>query len=174
MGKFLVILIVVCALGGGGLLYYQQVYAYYSEVTPNGTDDVQIVSRMTDAPEAISYDGFIAIDADSSPIRYRACFTTSLDLAGLSETYVIADKPVPLVAPKWFGCFDAKEVGKALEDGVALAFLSVENVHYGIDRMVAIHRDGRGWAWSQINRCGEVVFDGNPAPDDCPPPPQGY
>ncbi|MEB8387098.1 DUF6446 family protein [Rhodobacteraceae bacterium KMM 6894] len=174
MGKFLTVLIAVCAIGGGILLYYQQVYAYYSEVVPNGTDDVQIVSQITGMPQAISYDGFQAIDADSSPIRYRACFTTSLDHAALTETYVPADNPVPLLGPKWFDCFDAKEVGKALEDGAALAFLSVENIQYGIDRIVAIHADGRGWVWNQINRCGEVVFDGNPAPADCPPSPQGY
>ena len=174
MGRFLTVLIAVCAIGGGILLYYQQVYAYYFEVVPNGIDDVQLVSQATDLPEAISYDAFQAIDADSSPIRYRACFTTPLDAVALSETYLTADRPVPLTAPKWFDCFDAKDVGKAIEDGAALAFLSIENVHYGIDRIVAIHADGRGWAWNQINRCGEVVFEGNPAPDDCPPPPQGY
>jgi hypothetical protein len=174
MGKFLTALILICAVGGGILLYYQQVYAYYVEVVPNGTDDVQLVSQSTGMPQAIPYDGFQAIDADSSPIRYRACFTTPLDHDALSKTYVQAKAPVPLMGPEWFDCFDAKEIGKALEDGRALAFVSAENIQYGIDRIVATHADGRGWAWTQINRCGEVVFDGNPAPDDCPPSPQGY
>jgi hypothetical protein len=47
-------------------------------------------------------------------------------------------------------------------------------VIYGVDRVVAITEDGRGYVWHQINRCGEVVFDGQAAPDDCPEPPQGY
>ena len=44
----------------------------------------------------------------------------------------------------------------------------------GIDRIVAVAEDGRGWVWHQINRCGEVVFDGQPAPEDCPEPPDRY
>ena len=66
------------------------------------------------------------------------------------------------------------EVGTALENGEAIAFLSVENVTYGIDRVAAILPDGRGVLWHQINRCGEVVFDGRPAPENCPEPPEGY
>ncbi|WP_113911026.1 DUF6446 family protein [Roseovarius dicentrarchi] len=174
MGKILTVLLVVCAVAGGALMYYQQVYAYYYDVTPNGDTDVQITSLITDAPEPVLYDNFRAIDADSSPIRYRACFDTSMSLAMLTETYVLDEDAVPLTAPKWFDCFDAKEIGAAIEAGSALAFMSIENVEYGIDRVVAIHDDGRGWVWDQINRCGEIVFDGNAAPDDCPTPPEGY
>lgn len=174
MGKFLTVLLLTCAIGGGALMYYQQVYAYYDEVTPNGETDVQITSLITGAPEPILYDEFRAIDANSSPIRYRACFNTTSSQAMLTETYVLDDEAVPLTAPGWFGCFDAKDIGAAMEDGSALAFLGTANIEYGIDRMVAIHEDGRGWAWDQINRCGEIVFDGNPAPADCPAPPEGY
>ena len=42
-----------------------------------------------------------------------------------------------------------------------------------IDRIVAVYPDGRAYAWHQINRCGEVVFDGNSAPEGCPTPPEG-
>lgn len=174
MGKFLTVLLLTCAIVGGTLMYYQQVYAYYDEVTPNGETDVQVTSLITGAPEPILYDNFRAIDADSSPIRYRACFDTTSSQAMLTETYVLDDEAVPLTAPGWFDCFDAKEIGAAMEAGSALAFLGAANVEYGIDRMVAIHEDGRGWVWDQINRCGEIVFDGNPAPADCPAPPEGY
>lgn len=173
MGKFLTVLLVLSALGGGALMYYQQVYAYYEEVTPNGETDVQITSLITGAPEPILYDDFRAIDADSSPIRYRACFNTTSSQAMLTETYVLDNEAVPLTAPGWFDCFDAKDIGAAMEDGSALAFLGAANIEYGIDRMVAIHEDGRGWVWDQINRCGKIVFDGNPPPDDCPAPPEG-
>ena len=51
---------------------------------------------------------------------------------------------------------------------------SQKRISYGIDRIVAIYPDGRGYAWHQINACGEVVFDGQPAPENCPPKPEGY
>ena len=66
------------------------------------------------------------------------------------------------------------EVGAALEEGTALAFMGEENLEYGIDRIVAVAEDGRGWVWHQINHCGEKVFDGQPAPEDCPTPPDRY
>ncbi|MEM9853369.1 MAG: DUF6446 family protein, partial [Pseudomonadota bacterium] len=72
----------------------------------------------------------------------------------------------------WFDCFDADVIGAALKDGTARAFLGQRDVIYGIDRVVAVFDDGRGYVWHQINRCGEVVFDGEPVPEDCPPPPE--
>ena len=60
--------------------------------------------------------------------------------------------------------------GAQIEQGKARAFLAVENLTYGIDRIVTILPDGRGFAWTKINRCGKVVFDGKTAPKDCPKP----
>lgn len=172
-GKVIGIGIVLVSLIFGAVVYYTQVYYYYEPVQATGRDDVLLTNMVTDAPEAILYDNFEAIDADSSPIRYRACFTTDLTAAELSgyTPYPGAD---PLVAPGWFECFDAEEIGTALAAGGATAWLSVPEVQYGIDRVVAILPDGRGVAWQQINACGEVVFDGAPAPESCPPPPDGY
>ncbi|MEL6649154.1 MAG: histidine kinase, partial [Pseudomonadota bacterium] len=65
MGKFLSILIVGSALIAGVALYYLQVYHFYEEVVPNGEDDVQLTARATDEPEAIRYEAFQAIDANS-------------------------------------------------------------------------------------------------------------
>jgi hypothetical protein len=174
MGKFLTIILLVCTIVAGGALYYLQIYAFYDDVPGNGTDDVQLTALATGAPEPIAYSDFSAIDSDSSPIRYRACFATSLTPDALAATYAPYDKATPLIAPGWFGCFDAEEIGVALETGAARAFLGTENIQYGIDRIVAVTEDGRGYVWHQINRCGEIVFDGNPAPDDCPKPPEGY
>jgi len=78
---------------------------------------------------------------------------------------------VPLEAPGWFDCYDARDIGAALETGEAVAFLGESNVVYGIDRVVAVFRDGRARSWHQINACGEEVFDGRPPPEGCPPPP---
>ena len=91
----------------------------------------------------------------------------------LTETYIIRDDAEPLVAPSWFDCFDAVQLGADIENGEAIAFLGVANIQYGIDRLVAVYPDGRAFAWHQINECGEVVFDGNPTPEDCPPTPEG-
>lgn len=170
-GKILAGLIVVISLIAGFSMYYLQVYAYYDEVAASGVDDVQMTLLVTGQPEGILYEDFEAITSDSSPIRYRACFKTSMSHAMLTETYQSYEQAEPLVAPKWFDCFDAKEVGKALEQGRALAFLGTENIEYGIDRVVAVMEDGRGFVWHQINHCGEKVFDGQPAPEGCPPAP---
>lgn len=168
--RIAIIGILVTALIAGIALYYLQVYAYYSEVRP-APDAVQLTSVTSGAPETILFDDFAGIDSDSSPIRYRACFTTPLSQAMLTETYEIYDTPEPLVAPGWFDCFDAARIGEDL-DGPAIAFLGTENIRYGIDRIVAIYPDGRGYAWHQINACGEVVFDGDPVPENCPPVPE--
>jgi len=170
MGKFLAALIVICAIAAGGGIYYQQVYAYYDELTPTGED--VLLTRLDGTAELIPYDGFAAIDAYSSPIRYRACFRTDLTPADLAATYQPYDRAEPLEAPGWFDCFVADEIGEALESGEATAYLSVANITYGIDRIAAVFPDGRGYVWHQINSCGEVVFDGRPAPEGCPPPPE--
>ena len=173
MGKFLAILILVCALIGGGAMYYLQVYGYYDEIAASGPDDVQATLLTTGQPAPLPHSDFQAIDSDSSPIRYRACFRTDLTQDDLTATYQPYPGAVPLLAPKWFDCFDAREIGAALEEGRALAFMGTGNIRYGIDRIIAVMSDGRVFVWHQINRCGEVVFDGQPAPADCPPPPQG-
>jgi hypothetical protein len=174
MGKFLAGFIVITALLAGAAMYYLQVYHFYEPVQANGTDDVQMTSLVSDLPEPVLYDSFEAINADSSPIRYRACFTTTMSHAMLTETYVLYEGAVPLTAPKWFDCFDAVTLGADLETGRALAFMGQENIEYGIDRIVAITEGGRGYVWQQINACGKVVFDGEPVPENCPNPPHEY
>ena len=170
MARIIIVMILLTGIFAGGLLYYQQVYAYYDEVqmTP---DAVALTSVTSAQPEPLLIDTFDAIDANSSPLRYRACFTTPISLATLTETYQIVDEAEPRVAPGWFDCFDAVQLGADLRDE-AVAFLGTENIVYGIDRIVAVYPDGRGYVWHQINACGEVVFDGEPAPEGCPTPPE--
>ena len=171
-GKLAGSFILIVAAIAGAAIYYLQVYAFYEEVSAHGTDDVILTTMAGGVAEPILYEDFKAIDAGSSPIRYRACFITSQSQAMMSETYVPYEGAAPLVGPGWFDCFDALAIGRALEQGEAMAFLGQANVDYGIDRVVAIFPDGRGYAWHQINRCGEKVFDGQPAPDGCPPKPE--
>ena len=170
MARVIIVAMLLMAAVAGGVLYYQQVYAYYDEVQANA-DAVLLTSVSTGEAEPVVVENFQGIDAISSPLRYRACFETSLSLAFLTEAYVIIDNPEPRVAPGWFDCFDAAQIGADVKTE-AIAFLGIENVVYGIDRIVAVYPDGRGYAWHQINACGEVVFDGNRPPDDCPPLPE--
>ncbi|MEO1138788.1 MAG: DUF6446 family protein [Pseudomonadota bacterium] len=170
MGKVIGVGILAIAILAGAAMYYLQVYHFYDEIEATGTDDVQLTSLVSGLPEPVLYEDFKAIDANSSPIRYRACFTTPMSHALLTETFTAYEAAEPLTAPRWFDCFDAAEIGAELETGSALAFLGQENIQYGIDRVVVITEDGRGYAWQQINACGEVVFDGQPVPEGCPKP----
>ncbi len=170
-GKILAGFIVISAVIYGAVVYYMQIYGYYSEVPATGTDDVQLVSLVSGESEPIIYDSFEAIDATSSPIRFRACFTTTASLAMLTETYELAEEATPRIAPGWFECFDAEEIGTALENGTALAFVGQKNVDYGVDRIVAITEDGRGYVWHDLNNCGEKAYDGTVVGEDCPPRP---
>jgi hypothetical protein len=172
IARLVILGLLLTALIAGALLYYMQVYAFYDTVSAEQAGGIELVSVTSLQPEPVLFDDFAAIDADSSPLRYRACFTTPLSLAMLTETYEIYDAAEPLTAPGWFDCFDAKAIGEGLESGDAIAFLAQENVHYGVDRVVAIFADGRGYAWHQINACGAVVFAGEPAPEGCPTPPE--
>ncbi|PHQ86062.1 MAG: histidine kinase [Thalassobium sp.] len=160
------------AFVAGFAIYYLQVYAYYDEVTVEDVGEVQLTLVEFGTPAPILFENFKAIDSNSSPIRFRSCFETPLSQDMLQETYEVLEDAAPLVAPSWFDCFDAREIGEALESGEAIAFMGVENITFGIDRVVAIMPDGRGFSWHQINICGENVFDGNPAPEGCPPVPE--
>ncbi|SFR52706.1 DUF6446 family protein [Litoreibacter janthinus] len=165
-GKLIGVAIMIIALIAGASLYYLQVYHFYAEVeTP---DAVELVSVSTGEPEGIIADTITAIDATSSPIRYRACFSTPMSHSMLTESYELADGAIPLTAPEWFDCFNAEEIGEALENGTALAFVGRENIEYGVDRIVAIFEDGRGYVWQQLNDCGQRAYDGTAVGPECP------
>ena len=164
-GKIVGIVIMISGLIAGISLYYLQVYGFYEPVE---TDQVQLVSVVSNMPEPIPFDGLSAIDADSSPIRYRACFTTDYSLPLLTESYVLVDKATPRNAPGWFNCFDAAAIGAELESGTALAFMGQKNIAFGVDRIVAITDDGRGYVWHELNECGEKSYDGTVIGEACP------
>jgi len=166
-GKLLGGSIVIAALIAGAVLYYLQIYAFYSEVDAPA-DGVTLVLLANGEPEAIPVENFQAIDADSSPIRYRACFTTPFSFGLLTDTFVLAEDMDPRNAPKWFDCFDSKAIGAELEAGTALTFMGQKNVHFGVDRIVAITEDGRGYIWHELNDCGEKAYDGTVVGEECP------
>lgn len=148
LGRILILAMVALALLAGGLIYWLQVYAYYRPVAFVPGHEMTLIPLGGTAPEAIPVTGIEGIDAESSPLRFRACFTVDpAALAGF-EPY---ERPTPLVAPRWFSCFDAAAIGAALERGEARAFLSGHDIHPGVDRVVAVFPDGTAYAWHQLN-----------------------
>jgi Family of unknown function (DUF6446) len=150
-GKIAVIGIVTTSALAGLFVYYTQVYAFYQPVSFTPGAEILLTPIVSQTPEPILADNIEGIDADSSPLRFRACFTTPMDLSTLTETYVAYPAAVPLTAPGWFDCFDAAAIGAALEAGEALPFLSETDIHPGVDRVVAVFADGRAYAWHQLN-----------------------
>ncbi len=170
-GKLLALLLLGSAVLAGVGMYYLQVYGFYYTVEPQPGRDVNLVVVETDQPEPITYSAFQAIDADSSPIRYRACFETDLSLDQLSG-FVALDNAEPLTAPGWFDCYNAVAIADALKTGQAQAFMGQKNIHYGVDRIVAVTQDGKGYVWHALNNCGEKAYDGTVVGEECPPRPQ--
>ena len=148
-GKIVSSFIVVTALVLGAAIYWVQEYAYYAAVTFKPGDEIEL-TPLSGPPESIAVNDLQGIDATSSPLRFRACFKTALDLATLTEAYKVYDGAVPLNGPNWFACFDAAKIGAALEKGEAVAFLSQADIAPQIDRVVAVFPDGRAYAWHQL------------------------
>lgn len=148
-GKILAIAIVTTSLFFGGVMYWLQVYGYYEEVSAN--TEIRLINIATGMPETIEIDSFQGIDADTSPLRFRACFITPLSQAHLVETYEAYKYATPLVAPGWFDCFDAVTIGRDLESGAAIAFLGRKGIDIVADRVIAVYPDGQAYAWHQLN-----------------------
>ena len=165
-GRIAAALVVLAAILGGGGMYWLQVHAFYDRSAGG-----EVVLTAADGERrAVTARDVEAIDADSSPLRYRACFAHDLDPADFAP-YPAAE---PTVGPGWFECYDAAAVGAAIEAGRARAVLGTAGVTYGVDRVAALLPDGRGVMWHQLNPCGEAVYAGREAPSGCPPPPEAY
>ena len=149
-GKLVGAFILFIAAAAGIAVYWLQEYAYYTEAAFTPGAEIVLTPIESDQPEVILAENVQGIDADSSPLRFRACFVTPLTQGMLTETYRAYEGAEPLNAPSWFDCFDASAIGAALENGEALAFLSQSNVAPDVDRVVAVFADGRAFAWHQF------------------------
>jgi hypothetical protein len=127
-------------------MYYLQVHAFYVTLPP---DTPLAVTLSAGGERVLPLSGFAGIDAASSPLRFRACAT--LDDPAAAEGALPVEAPEPLLAPGWFDCFDARSIALALARGEARAVLSRREVARGVDRVLAIHQDGRVFAWHQLN-----------------------
>ncbi len=154
-GKLVGGFIVVIAALVGGAIWYLQEYAFYTPVNFTPGAEIELTPLTSDAPEPIVVKDVQGIDSTSSPLRYRACFTTQTSLATLTEGYRVYDGATPLYAPAWFSCFDAEKIGAAILSGQAVAFLGQKNIvpnqdNVEIDRVIAVFPDGRAFAWNQL------------------------
>ncbi|WP_158964379.1 DUF6446 family protein [Chachezhania sediminis] len=166
-GKIFAAIIVLVAAVAGGLLYYMQVYYYYFPLPEES--QVMLVARDSGEREAVPVTGFQGIDATSSPLRYRACFTVGEAPQVLADRFETLERHDPRISPGWFDCFDAAEIDALVTEGRAQTFLGGKNVAYGVDRIVVIAEDGRGFAWNDLNHCGDKAYDGTVVGEECPP-----
>jgi len=152
-------LVVFSVLFGIGL-WYSQTRAYYYDVSATE------ITAFGDAFPVADYRG---IDADTSPLKMRACFSVDWVYTPSDE---YADIAHPLQAPPQFDCFNAKQIDADISSGAAMAILVEDNAPYGFDRFIAQYPDGSAFMWRQINACGTAAFAGDPLPENCPPQPE--
>ena len=139
-GRYLMIFAacVLAAFAAG--LWYTQMYAFYEQLPP--TDEITVADRT------VPVSNFEGVDASTSPIKLRACMQVDpKSFNGLEP----AENAVPLVAPYWFECFDARAIGKAMEAGEATAYLAASEEFDGSERMIAVYSDGRAYMWRQLS-----------------------
>ena len=146
-GRWLVLAILLVTAAFAGAQWWFQTRAYY---TPIEAADM-VATTLTGEVIPLAPRDFQGIDAETSPLRFRACFT--LDPEGLADAGRGAayDDAVPLNAPGWFECFDAAAIGQALEAGEARAVLAEREILDGVDRVLALFPDGRVYGWHQLN-----------------------
>lgn len=147
-GRIAAVALVLSAAAAGGGMYYLQVYGFYRTLDPATV--ALTVTRADGTVEPLAARDLRAIDADSSPIRFRACLLLDPPLPS-PETHAPYTGAVPLTAPGWFDCFDAAAIGRALEQGEAVALVSQAEIRPMVDRVLAVFPDGRAFVWHQLN-----------------------
>jgi hypothetical protein len=145
-GKVAAAAITLAAIAAGGGMWYAQEYGYYDSIDPDGPDARIDITTGVGVTELALTD-FEGIDADSSPLRWRACAVVT-DMPADVQPF---DDPTPLIAPGWFDCFDAQQIGADLESGAARGALSQAEIRPDVDRVLAVYPDGRVFGWHQYN-----------------------
>ena len=141
------VLLLVAVLTGAAI-WYLQVYGFYEEVDEITGASEMVVTLPDGATRQVTVEGFRAIDAQSSPIRWRACFT--LDPAQVADAAPY-EGATPLNGPNWFKCYSARAMTADLESGAAKAVLGQAEIRPDVDRVIVVYPDGRAFAWHQLN-----------------------
>ena len=139
-GKKTVIFILGFCFCFCGLFFYFQTYAYYQEVY--GVKSILVNEKKI---KVWNYQG---IKANTSALKMRSCFNSK---PSEFVTLYPAKNAKPLSAPFWFSCFNSKKLQIAIDKGIIVAYLAVENEKPGIDRFVTIFPGGNGYEWRQLN-----------------------
>ena len=138
-GKYVITGLVAFVFLFGLALWWSQNHAYYEETE---ADEAAIVI----AGNTYTVTEWKSIDAASSPLKMRACFLIRETIEALP-----ALAPEPLVAPGWFGCFNAEVIAENLTSDYAKAYVAERNDPHGFDRIVAVFPGGRAYMWRQPN-----------------------
>ena len=151
-GKLVGLILLITTFVGGISLYYLQVYYFYEKIDETSKNfKIRVLSKERALHESINVQSFYGIDGKNSPLKYKSCFKL-LDVERVKRVGVKVLEPVPLTAPAWFSCFDAKKIGLSLENGEAQAVISERNIFPGIDRVLGFYPDGRAFAWHQFRK----------------------
>ncbi|MDO5606734.1 MAG: DUF6446 family protein [Paracoccus sp. (in: a-proteobacteria)] len=151
-GKIAASMLVLTTILAGLAVWYLQVYGFYDEVDEITGAGALRITDTHGVEQPLAVGDFRAIDADSSPLRYRACFTVAP--AALTDAAAY-QTPTPLNGPNWFKCYSARGLTGDLESGAARAYLSQRDIAQGIDRVIAVYPDGRAFGWHQLNETAE-------------------
>ncbi|MTH34875.1 histidine kinase [Paracoccus limosus] len=144
-GRIPALILIAAAVAAGVGVWYAQEYGFYDRIDPSAAALTVIADGK---PVALATNGVEAIDADSSPIRWRACFHLTKPLPADAEPFA---QPTPLIAPGWFSCFDAGRIAADLASGAAHAYLGQPEIRPDVDRVIAVYPDGRAYGWHQFN-----------------------
>lgn len=167
-GKLAASAIVLAAALAGFGIWYTQSYAYH---VPAPVQDSITLTTLAGDTRALAVTDFQAITSESSPLGYRACFTLIQPPMGFTEIFDRPADEAPTIAPGWFDCYDARSLGEDIGANTAIVLMGTKNIAYGIDRVIALYVDGRGFAWHQLNNCGRKAYDGSVIGEECPPRP---
>ena len=146
-GRIATIGLALTALASGAGVWYAQEYGFYDRIEDGSPESVVLI-QTSDGPVRLDMIGFDGIDADSSPIRWRACFRIEGEWPDDAMPF---DGATPLNGPNWFDCYDAAQIGADLERGAARAVLSQSEIRPDVDRVLAVYPDGRAYGWHQFN-----------------------
>ena len=92
-GRLVVIAIVLVTAVFAGAQWWFQTRAYYEPI-----ESADLLVTLADgSTEALAIDGFSGIDADTSPLRFRGCFTVA-DPAALVARAAAYPEAAPLIA----------------------------------------------------------------------------
>jgi hypothetical protein len=146
-GRWLVLGIIGVTAVFAAAQWWFQTRAYYA---PIESADL-FVTTLTGEVLTLTPETFEGIDADTSPLRFRVCFT--LDEAGLAAAGQGAPSRSPRPSPRRAGSTASTPPPSARRWRPARPRPSSRerNARAGVDRVFAVFPDGRVYGWHQLN-----------------------